>query len=114
VGVLNLGKLLVVESTALLRQRTGDDVYMLRARRAHAESLRSALATMSVPVLSLVDAPEDGWVNASVELAGGSERASSLLESLVGGGVSVSAFEKTPPDLAALIERVIAIDRSGS
>jgi ABC-2 type transport system ATP-binding protein len=105
VGVLERGRLLAVEETALLRHRSGGDRHRLWLRSSDAEA---AARTLGLPLEPLGATVETGWDEYACVIAGGAAGAADALGRLGAAGIAVARFERTEPSLADLIERVLS------
>lgn len=108
VGVLDKGRLLDVDATAVLRNRAAIPRFCASIRRADSdEAVRRAHDAGLVPHRRSVSA-ESGWDEIEFEIAGGADEAARVLRVLSNGNAAVSRFERVAPTLAELIERVVA------
>jgi ABC-2 type transport system ATP-binding protein len=107
VAVLHKGALLAVDNTAVLRARVGDAVHRIWVNEAQAQLHAELAQREGIPLLSSERTNEEGWVECALEIAGGSASAASYLARVQSNGISVARFEKSAPDLAELIERVV-------
>jgi len=113
VGVLERGRLLAVDRTAVLRHQAGTDGIRLWLREGAVEQAL-ALATRAGFVLARRGpAVEAGWEEVECPLRGEAEVSARLVSALVQGGVEVARCERRSPSLADLIERVLALSAAG-
>lgn len=108
VGVLERGRLLAVDRTAVLRDRAGNDRFRLWLRVEAAESARATAALAGISLERRGAAIEAGWEEFECAISGTAEGAARVLGALVNTGHEVARFERTAPSLADLIERVLA------
>ncbi len=108
VGVLERGRLLAVDQTAVLRDRAGSDRFRvwLRASEATAAIARAALDGLALTRVGA--AVEPGWEEFACAIPGGADGAARALAAFTGDGRAVARFERAAPSLADLIERVLA------
>jgi ABC-2 type transport system ATP-binding protein len=107
VAVLERGTLLAVDRTAALRHRLGDEVYRVWIPDEQAQLLDGLATRSGIPLLGMQAAAEAGWREAALEIVGGSERAAEFVRAAAAEGLALARFEKSVPDLAELIERVV-------
>jgi ABC-type multidrug transport system ATPase subunit len=105
VGVLERGRLLAVEATALLRHRSGGDRHRIWLRAGTADAAGAAIGAAVQRQGSTV---EPGWETCECILPGGAAGAAEALARLGAAGIAVARFERTEPSLADLIERVLS------
>jgi len=103
VGVLERGRLLAVEETALLRHRSGGDRHRLWLRPGSAD----AAAATGLALEARGPSVEPGWDEFECVLPGGADGAAAALARLAAAGIAVARLERTEPSLADLIERVL-------
>jgi ABC-2 type transport system ATP-binding protein len=108
VAVLEDGKLLAVDRTTTLRDRSGGDRHRLWIPAGCADAARAA----SGLGLEAVDGvTEPGWEAYECVLPGGADGSAAALGRLSAAGIAVARFERTEPSLADLIERVVSTER---
>jgi ABC-type multidrug transport system ATPase subunit len=107
VAVLEKGELLALDNTAALRARVGDEVYRIWLRDSQLQEHAALARNASIPVLSCKPTSDAGWTECAVEISGGSSRAADYMAEVQRSGIAVARFEKTAPDLAELIDRVV-------
>lgn len=107
VGVLERGRLLALDDTAVLRDRAGVDRFRLWIAETEVEEARRLAAALGVPITAGRPAHETGWTECSATISGGATAAASLLAALGAQGIRVARFERVAPSLADLIERVL-------
>lgn len=103
VGVLERGRLLAVEETALLRHRSGGDRHRLWLRPGSAD----AAAATGLALEAQGPSVEAGWDEFECVLPGGADGAAAALARLASAGIAVARLERTEPSLADLIERAL-------
>ena len=108
VGVLERGRLLAVDTTAVLRHRAGSDRFLLWLRAAEGAAATARMASIGVTLTRRGDAAEAGWDEFECAIANGTEGSARVLSQLAASGCAVARFERVPPSLADLIERVLA------
>jgi ABC-2 type transport system ATP-binding protein len=108
VAILDEGTLLAVDATVALRMRAGDEVYRVWVREDGVQTMLSYARQAGLRVLGKRETIEPGWCEVTVELTGGSQRSAEFLARLAREGVVVARLERASPDLAELIERVVA------
>ena len=108
VGVLERGRLLAVDATAVLRHRSGGNRHRLWVRADATARALSVAASVGVVLEARGPSLEPGWETFECVIAGGGEGAARVLRSLTTAGIEVARFERTEPSLADLIERVVA------
>ncbi len=104
VGVLERGRLLLVEATQLLRHRTGGDRHRLWLRPGDTGAAAATGLVLEPRGASI----EAGWETFECVIPGGATGAAAALTKLAAAGVAVARFERSEPSLAALIERALA------
>ena len=108
VGVLERGRLLAVDATAVLRHRAGSDRFGLWLRTGEQIAATNAAATAGLTLVRRGAAIEAGWEEFECTITGGAEGAARALALIAADGRSVARFERAAPSLADLIERVLA------
>lgn len=108
VGVLERGRLLAVDATAVLRHRAGTDVYRVWLRVARADAVLQRAAAAGIRLQRRGAAAEDGWDEYGCAIGGGSEGAARAVAALAAGDADIARFERVTPSLADLIERVLS------
>ena len=108
VGVLERGRLLAVDATAVLRHRAGTDAYRVWVRVARADAVLARGASVDLRLRRRGPAAEAGWDEYECSIAGGSDRAAHAVAALAGGDADIARFERATPSLADLIERVLS------
>jgi ABC-type multidrug transport system ATPase subunit len=106
VGILDRGRLLIVGSATVLRDRFGQDRYRLWTRDPDHPCLDD-LARIGVRRTAGDEPSEDGWTVVELEGAGTFDDAARVVRHLVDRGLSVARFERSATSLADLIERVV-------
>jgi ABC-2 type transport system ATP-binding protein len=114
VGVLELGRLLAVDATAVLRHRAGSDRYRIWLRAAEGEAAMAAAAADGLSLVRSGAAVEHGWDEFECTITSGTEGAARALARIGGEGREVARFERAEPSLADLIERVLASAARGN
>lgn len=107
-GILENGRLLVVGSTDDLLHTVGCHRYRLVAATALDAELRTLQSHGVVADPRPARRLGDGWWEVEVDIPGGREAASRVVEELVGGGARVAALTRRELPLAELIETVVA------
>jgi len=110
VGVLHRGRLLASGSRADLVRSLGDDRYRLLAAPTAAAALAVFAADGRVRAVIPQEPQEGEWRRWIVEIPGGEGAAADVLALLVRDGVAVAGLERLEPNLADLLERVVARD----
>ncbi|HKS06218.1 MAG TPA: ABC transporter ATP-binding protein [Gemmatimonadaceae bacterium] len=113
VGVLERGRLLEVDATARLRERTGSNRYRAWVRTDQHTAAAERARAAGVAVSRTADATEAGWTELEFDVAGGADAASRVVGALSANGAAVARFERVAPSLADLIERVVARSAHG-
>ncbi len=113
VAVLDRGRLLATGTTTSLARDLGEERYALFTRDANHPALAALVQRGVVGALSM-RGTEDGWERVDMELAGGMERASQIVATLVEQGVVVARFERVPLPLADLIDRIVHRSRESA
>jgi len=111
VGVLERGRLLAVESTALLRHRSGSDRFRVWLRTHDGDAAVAQAATAGLALKRRGTSVDAGWDEFECTIAGGAEGSARALALIGADGRSVARFERAQPSLADLIERVLATPR---
>lgn len=115
VGVLERGRLLAVDRTAVLRDRAAIDRYRLWVRTSAASAVTSRARRAGVALEPMGPTAEPGWDAYGCTIDGGAEGAAHALATIQGadieggraGPADVARFERIAPTLADLIERVV-------
>ena len=113
VAVLDHGRLLATGTTTSLARELGEERYALFTRDANHPALASLVQRGVVGALT-TRGSEDGWERVDMELAGGMERASQVVATLVEQGVVIARFERVPLPLADLIDRIVRRGAAGA
>jgi ABC-2 type transport system ATP-binding protein len=113
VAVLDHGRLLATGTTTSLARDLGEERYALFTRDATHPALAVLVQRGVVGALTVRDS-EDGWARVEMELAGGMERASQIVSTLVEQGVVIARFERVPLPLADLIDRIVRRGAEGA
>ena len=113
VGVLERGRLLAVDATAVLRHLAGSDRFRLWLRAEEQAAAVAAGAAAGLMLLRRGAAIEPGWDEFECTIAGGAEGAARALALIAADGRAVARFERAAPSLADLIERVLASPQGG-
>lgn len=108
VGVLERGRLLAVDRTAVLRFRSGSDRFRLWMRSADGAAAIAHSAAAGLTLQRRGATAESGWDEFECAVPGGTEGAARALAILGAEGRAVARFERAAPTLADLIERVLA------
>lgn len=108
VGVLERGRLLAVDETAVLRYRAGSDRFRLWLRARDGAAAIAQTATAGIALLRRGAAAEAGWDEFECTVPDGAEGAARALALVGAEGRAVARFERVAPSLADLIERVLA------
>jgi ABC-2 type transport system ATP-binding protein len=108
VGVLERGRLLAVDRTEVLRHRAGSDRFRVWIRSSDAATLTPRAQSAGLRLEPRGSAAEPGWDAYDCVVSGGVEGAARALAVLSAGPERIARFERTPPSLADLIERVVA------
>jgi ABC-2 type transport system ATP-binding protein len=108
VGVLERGRLLAVDRTDVLRHRAGSDRFRVWIRATDTSTLIRRAEASGLRLKPRGPAAESGWEAFDCLVTGGVEGAARALAVLSAGPERIARFERTPPSLADLIERVIA------
>lgn len=114
VGVLERGRLLAVDKTAVLRHRAGNDRFRLWIRTEAGDAARTAAAGVGIALERRGPTIEPGWEEFECPISGTAESAARVLGALVHAGHDIARFERTAPSLADLIERVLAASSPAS
>ncbi|MEP7066402.1 MAG: ABC transporter ATP-binding protein [Gemmatimonadota bacterium] len=113
VAVLDRGRLLATGTTTSLARDLGEERYALFTRDAGHPALVAMVQRGVVGALTKRET-EDGWERVDMELAGGMERASQIVATLVEQGVVIARFERVPLPLADLIDRIVRRSAEGA
>lgn len=113
VGVLDKGRLLEVDATPTLRHRAGGDRFRAWIRSGVADAAAQRLTGAGIGRVARAPSAEPDWVELEFEVAGGTEGAARALTALSATDASVARFERIPPTLADLIERVVTQQATG-
>jgi ABC-2 type transport system ATP-binding protein len=110
VAVLHRGELLAVDRTETLRQRAGGVLYRIWSRDETLDLQDVIARRCGARVVDRENAAEQGWTVSTLEMdaGSGSEESAHLLRRLVAEGVVIARYERRSPDLADLLERVVA------
>jgi ABC-2 type transport system ATP-binding protein len=108
VGILERGRLLAVDRTDVLRHRAGTDRFRVWIRSSDAAMLTPRAASAGLRLEPRGPAAESGWDAYDCLVSDGVEGAARALAVLSAGPERIARFERTPPSLADLIERVVA------
>jgi len=109
VGILERGRLLTVEATALLRHRSGGDRHRIWLRPDDVARVASTGLVLQPRGPSI----EEGWATFECVIPGGATGAAAALTRIAAADVPVARFERAEPSLADLIERAVAATPQG-
>ena len=114
VAVLDRGRLLSVGvASELARDLAGDRYVVWTTQPDHPALLPLAIARDKGEAAPVAMRAMDGWSPVELQLVGGPEEASGVLQRLVASGVPVAALERVPVSLASLIESVVQRGAAG-
>ena len=114
VGVLERGRLLVVDETSVLRYRAGRDRFRVWLRSRDGAAAIAQGETAGLTLQRRGAAAEAGWDEFECAIPDGAEGAARALALFGAEGRAVARFERAAPSLADLIERVLATATRGS
>lgn len=113
VGVLERGRLLALDATAVLRHRAGSDRYRVWVHEGDRALLEGQARSRGYALTNNGAAAESGWREHETSIPEGTEGAARFLSALTGAGARIARFERVAPSLADLIERVVTGARGG-
>jgi ABC-2 type transport system ATP-binding protein len=107
VAVLDKGQLLATGPVERLAREVGDVRYRAWTRDA-GHPAWTALGERGVVAHPSTAVQEDGWTRIDVDVPGGMDQASHVLDLLTCAGLRVARFERAPLTLAELLDRIVA------
>lgn len=107
VAILDHGRLLAVGGSAALAHQFGDQAYCLWTRSPDHPAILMLDAERKAVLIDMAPAESEGWYCVRLQIAGGMNRSTEILNCLIASGVDVARFEQTNLSLAELIERVV-------
>jgi ABC-2 type transport system ATP-binding protein len=107
-AVLDKGRLLAVGTTEELSRRFGGQMYCIWTRSPDHSALAGLATQGRIEGLAVRPPDAEGWSCVTMEIPGGLDHATRVLELLAAAGMRIARFERVDLSLADLIERVVA------
>ena len=113
VGIMDRGRILLIDTPAELRQKVGNDKYRIWVRETGLDTMMTLTEHPDIGGLHSMASGASDWTQLEVEIPGGLDAASRVLSSLIAADMMIARFERVALSLPQLLERVGTSSRAG-